>query len=339
MKQIKVGENIILLERKPNGGFSIEQIFENVYNQLIKHNIAVEKYNLPYSTGIGSIIRNIFDVFHLRKQLVHITGDVHYCVLGLKNNLTVLTIHDLGFLYQYKGYKGKLIKKIYLDWPVKKAKYITAISDFTKQEIIKATGCLPQRITVISNPVSPLFVYRPKLFNKKSPCFLHIGTHENKNLYKTIQSLKGLSCILLIVGVLNIELLQLLKVTDIRYELYTDISFEEMLLLYERCDAVLFCSLFEGFGMPIIEAQAIGRIVITSNIEPMKEVAGKGAVFVDSNCVKSIRDGIVEVMNNDVLRTNIINAGIDNVKRFDIDNICKQYEKFYATILSTYRKL
>jgi glycosyltransferase involved in cell wall biosynthesis len=81
--------------------------------------------------------------------------------------------------------------------------------------------------------------------------------------------------------------------------------------------------------MPIIEAQAIGRPVITSNLGAMKEVAGKGAILVDPNSLEDIRNGILRLIKEDELRSELIHNGLENVKRFDLKRITEQYVVLY----------
>ena len=84
--------------------------------------------------------------------------------------------------------------------------------------------------------------------------------------------------------------------------------------------------------MPIIEGQAIGRVVVTSNISPMKEIAGDGAVLVDPEDTNSMHEGYIEAINNS---QKYIQRGLENVKRFDISKIVKQYLEFYHTIIES----
>ena len=84
--------------------------------------------------------------------------------------------------------------------------------------------------------------------------------------------------------------------------------------------------------MPIIEGQAIGRVVVTSNISPMKEIAGDGAVLVDPEDTNSMREGYIEAINNS---QKYIQQGLENVKRFDVSKIVKHYLELYHTIIES----
>jgi glycosyltransferase involved in cell wall biosynthesis len=101
---------------------------------------------------------------------------------------------------------------------------------------------------------------------------------------------------------------------------------------YERADLVIFVSLAEGFGMPIIEAQAVGRPVIVSNLSPMKEVAGEGALAVDPFDIEAIRSAIRTVIEDGQLRHRMIAAGLENVKRFNAEVVAGQYAQLYRSI-------
>ena len=83
----------------------------------------------------------------------------------------------------------------------------------------------------------------------------------------------------------------MLRFYSIRYVYKCDLSNQEILDEYMNCDIVSFPSLYEGFGMPIIEGQAVGRVVFTSDLEPMKEIAGDAALLVDPYSIESIRNG------------------------------------------------
>ena len=116
--------------------------------------IEINKIYLPFtSRGIFSIIFNLIYLLRFRKGIFHITGDVHYALLVLPKDRTVLTIHDLVFMHTYKGIRKAILKWIFLDMPVRRAKYITTISEKSKQEIIDFTECDGSKILVIPNPV------------------------------------------------------------------------------------------------------------------------------------------------------------------------------------------
>ena len=107
---------------------------------------------------------------------------------------------------------------------------------------------------------------------------------------------------------------------------------EEINAEYQNTDIVSFCSEYEGFGMPIIEANATGRIVITSNITPMTEIGGESAIYVNPYNIEEIRLAFKYIISNESIRSKHIELGINNIKRFNLNSIVEQYKNLYRTI-------
>jgi glycosyltransferase involved in cell wall biosynthesis len=95
---------------------------------------------------------------------------------------------------------------------------------------------------------------------------------------------------------------------------------------------VLFASTYEGFGLPIIEAQATGRPVVTSRVTAMPEVAGDGACLVDPYDVASIRSGVLRVLGDRGYRDSLVHRGFENVRRFEPGRIAAQYARLYEEV-------
>lgn len=106
-----------------------------------------------------------------------------------------------------------------------------------------------------------------------------------------------------------------------------------MISLYSKADILFFASLQEGFGLPILEAQGMGLPLITSNLSPMKEVAGDGAFLVNPYNINEIRKAIQSIMNNPQLRDELTSKGYENVAKYMIENVAKQYEELYDSIV------
>jgi glycosyltransferase involved in cell wall biosynthesis len=255
-------------------------------------------------------------------------------VLGLPAKKTILTIHDSVFIRENKGLKRIFFKWIFLRLPVRHCRFVSTISEKSKKEILEYTGCDPAKVIVIPNPVDRHIYYREKAFNAADPVLLFIGSTPNKNLDRIITAVAGISCTLDIVGQIPEEHLLLLKKHEVRFRQFKQLSETEMADRYAACDIVIFPSLYEGFGLPILEAQKAGRPVLTSNISPMKEAAGGGACLVDPLDPDSIRAGIKRIMEDDRYREDIIKKGFDNIKKYDNRMIAAQYLKLYAAILN-----
>jgi glycosyltransferase involved in cell wall biosynthesis len=322
-------------QRRPRKGFSfsMEYIFDDVRARLSNKVNSEILISACYNDGYYSKLVNIIQAaFRQGKEVNHITGEVHFLNLLMNKKKVLLTIHDCGVVPRKTGVAKKIVNWLYLKAPVSRAAIVTAASEVTKKDIVQYTGCDPNKIRVVPVAVNSLYKPDPKQFNKSNPNILHIGTGYNKNLERLIEALKGISCHLVIVGKLSEEVKSLLDQNDIRFTNEYDISNERLLQLYRESDVLTFISTFEGFGMPIIEANSVERVVVTSNISSMPEVAGNAAKLVDPYDVASIRSGILQVINDDIYREQLISNGRRNKLRFDADSIAEQYYQLYQDI-------
>lgn len=158
---------------------------------------------------------------------------------------------------------------------------------------------------------------------------LHIGTAKRKNLPNVIRALNGISCHLHIVGVLDEEQSELLVENKIEYSNEADVSFDTIVQRYQECDIVSFPSLYEGFGMPVVEGNACGRPVLTTRRGAIPEVAKDSVLYVDPTNIEDIRCGFVSLINDDNLRNTLVDKGLANASRFSIGSIAAQYKRVY----------
>ncbi|MBS1793977.1 MAG: glycosyltransferase family 4 protein [Acidobacteria bacterium] len=334
-------KKIQFIERKFDGFVSIEKVFGLVAENLPKDKFIHRFQKLRYGSSVAGIIKNLLFFKAEPADVYHITGHVHFMALALPRRKTVLTIHDLRFLKHDSGWRRFFLKKLFLDWPLKKLIYVTAISEFTKSEIVSNTGVSPEKIRVIENPLDRTMTrQRPekKAFNTDCPRVLQIGTMENKNLPNLVKALAGTECELRVIGPLDERQDRLLKRSGIRYSNRSGLSDDEIRQEYENADIVAFCSIYEGFGLPIIEAQAMAKPVITSNLSPMKEIAGDAAWLADPFDHRDIRRGILKIINEISFREQIIENGLKNIRRFEPAAIVGEYEKLYEEIIAGNKK-
>jgi glycosyltransferase involved in cell wall biosynthesis len=311
---------------------SIEELFDTIINALPAR-VTSSRYVMPRnSTGLWNRVYNTIDsVFH-QGDVNHITGDVHYIAAFLKKRKTILTIHDMRILLSGNRLKIAVIKFFWFTMPSWRVRFITVISEFSKLELIRLTGIPASKILVVYDCVSRNIQPVPREFNAARPVILNIGTTPNKNLHRVIPALEGLDITLVIIGKLNEEQEQLLKEHRINFENYFNLPYGQVLDHYRKSDVILFASTYEGFGLPILEANSVGRPVIAGNNTSLPEVAGNAALLVDAESVDDIRSAVVRIINEPELRNRLILNGFENVKRFHPETIGEEFAAIYEKI-------
>lgn len=313
--------------------FSIERCFRDV-REALPSQVEPEVLECPCeSKGLWPRIRNILHTaWHRGRGVNHITGDIHYVALLLPRRRTLLSIHDCVTIDRLRGFRQKVFIFFWYWLPIRRSGLISVISEATKQEVLRWVKCSPEKIRVVHNPVSASFVPAPLPYRADCPVVLQVGTAPNKNVLRVAESLAGIRCHLRIIGALTPEQTAALERHKIEYSQIERLSDDGIVSEYQNCDLVLFASTYEGFGLPIVEAQAVGRPVITSDLLSMPEVAADAACLVDPFDVQSIRAGVLRVMQDKNYRESLVERGFENVRRFRADAIAAQYVRLYEEL-------
>lgn len=321
---------VIHFQRQPPVGiYSVERLFEDIRSAL-PGDMAVEvRVNRYLSKGLWRRCYDLLRAARHQGEINHVTGDVHYLTYLLDRRRTILTVLDCVTLERLRGFKRWVFWFFWYWLPEKRCAAITVISESTKQELLEHLHCDPDKITVIHCNVSDEFAAREKTFDGRCPRILQVGTTQNKNLPRVAEALKGLPCRLVIVGPLSAEQVNALEHHAIAYENHVGLSREALLAQYHQADLVMFASLYEGFGLPIVEANAVGRPVITSRLYSMPEVGGDAACYVDPYDVNAIRAAVEKIIHDADYRQQLIENGYRNVERFRLPAVAARYAALY----------
>ncbi len=322
---------VLAFRSKAKGGKSIEGLFKTFF---VKDSGDVDCEYWEYNPD-ASFVSNFFSLRAKKADVWHITGDISYMILGLLDKTTLLTIHDIGRYKQLVGWKKWVYGKIWIEWPIRFANLVSVVSNYTKQDIQSLLKIdFRSKIKVIHNAVSPIFCsdHIPH-HHGGSIRILQVGTAVHKNLESVIDAVTGMDVTLSIVGPLSLEQTEKLKVSKIKFEHHLDVSDRALKCLYEQSDIVVFASLHEGFGLPIIEAQAMRRPVITSKLTAIPEVAGQGVHYLnDPLNTDEIRQAIEKLIDDRTYRTTIIEEGSKNVERFSLRTMKESYYGAYRKL-------
>lgn len=326
---------VLLIYRNPAMGISIGKTYGQIQQELGKKCDVEDLYLPSKDYKISSLIDNIRIVnsklYGNNYDIVHITGSEHYLIPFLKHKRVVVTVHDLGFYTQRKKSISLLLKNLLWIQTLRFAKCVICISNKTKMEVKKLAHINDKLLKIVYEPVGKEFVFSPKNIEYEHPVILQVGTRPHKNMELVAEAIVGSKYKLRIIGNLSQQQRSYLDSLQIDYSSVSNITDLELVEEYKKCDLVCFASKHEGFGMITLEAQATGRPVITSNIEPMMEVSGESAVHVNPYSVGEIRSGIEETMEN---YNKYVDLGCKNVKRFSMEKAAKEIYDLYEQLLT-----
>ncbi len=324
-------------------------------NRLLPNNRNVFE-KLPQSflgNLLPSIWRTKFIVNQLLKdniQLFHgLTGELPLNIKqsGIKS---VVSIHDLIFVRYPEQYKP-IDRKIYFNkfrYAAENADVVVAISEQTKRDIIEYLHINPEKIKVIYQGCHPIFKQKLnkefiesvlKKYTIPNKYLLYIGSViERKNLLSAVKAVQQTGDHLVVVGEGD-HYMQSVKNYINKHKLQPQIIFlkgltmEEIAVLYQNAAIFIYPSIFEGFGIPIIEALYSGVPVITGSGSCFPEAGGESTQYVDPLNITQIVDSINSIKNNSILRQKMIDKGLQYVQKFNDDNIALQWNELYHNIL------
>ena len=260
---------------------------------------------------------------------------------------SIVTIHDLGYLYFPAAHTRaqRLQLRLTTAWSARVATHVIAISHATKADLIRLAHIPTANISVVHHGVSTRF-QPPALgtgsaptpgsqMSDHSPYFLYVGTIQpRKNLVRLIEAfalaLPRLGRQRLIIagrrGWLSQPIEQRateLGVAD-RVEFCGYVEDAQLPQLLSGATAFVFPSLYEGFGMPVLEAMACGVPVMTSNTSALPEVSGDAALLIDPGDTQAIVESLVSLGNDPALRSDLQRRGLEHVRTFTWDRCAQE---------------
>jgi glycosyltransferase involved in cell wall biosynthesis len=231
-----------------------------------------------------------------------------------------------------RGLKRLLYQWLWFKLPCWKAARITTISDATQAVLTRLVGSFKGKTIVIDNCIPAFIEPTPKVFNSASPCILQIGTGPHKNLDRLIEAVAGLVCELKIVGNPSEKDRRELMERQIPHSIESDVTDARIKEIYHEVDILFFASRHEGFGLPILEAQAAGIPVITSDRYSMPWVAGVGgALIVEPESPEEIRRAVEAICRDTSRRHEMLLRGKINVERFKPPKVARAYIQLYES--------
>lgn len=306
----------------------------------------------------GKQFKGLWRSFYISTLAANLKLDVYH---GLSHELprniektgikTVVTIHDLIYI-RYPGYFKKMDRIIYdrkFRHACRVADRIHAISEQTKQDLIAYFAVPAEKIAVIYQSVNPVFSVPAddglklrirKKYQLPERFILTVGTVEpRKNLMALLEGMvaENIKLPLVVVGKFTDYQQKVLKFIEanlnrLQVLFLSGVQDEELAVIYQMAEVLVYPSVFEGFGLPVAEAQASGCPVITSKTSSLPETAGEAALYINPENPEEIGQAIATVLSDHTLRESLIAKGKINALRFTPEKFANQLEQLYNSI-------
>ncbi|MBT9164891.1 MAG: Mannosylfructose-phosphate synthase [candidate division WS2 bacterium] len=295
-------------------------------------------------------------------EILHCTGNTAPILLDRRIK-KVVTIHDVMYLKDYSTIPqslsmyqrwGRTYRKMIVPRAIKHIAKVVTVSNFSKNDIKEHLPALKEdAILVTHEAADERFskiggdIQRSKVSDKfdiKGNYILTLGALDPRkntkmviNTFLHLKSEKKINVNLVIAGIPNwrqTEFYKTVQESSFREDIiFTDfISEEDMVLLYNCATVFLYPSLYEGFGIPPLEAMACGTPVITSNTTSIPEIVGNAAFLIDPLNDKDLKDALLSLLNNEDLRNDFIERGFKRAKEFSWNKMAKETLQIYESL-------
>lgn len=306
------------------------------------------KNNFGFSSNF--LFQHFLLPFYLKKNKVDFLFSPFYLKPFFCPIPSSIVLHDISYEAhpEWFDFKSQFFLKLLSKFSAKNAYKIFTVSNYSKSEIIKYYHLNSEKITVTYlapddgfqkiNDLDKIKTIKEKYGIKKKFIFC-VGTiFTRRHIPKIIKAFEKISekCNdyqLVLVGK-NIthpfvDIDKKIKIINQKFRekktIHLDfISEEELLIFYSLCDFVIYLSDYEGFGLPVIEAQFFGKAVITSYNSSLIEVGNNSVEFTKENSVVEIYNSFEKIIFNDSYKASLIENGLENIKRFSWENCAKE---------------
>jgi glycosyltransferase involved in cell wall biosynthesis len=311
---------------------------------------------VPDTSAPYSVREQVSIPWALRREHVDLFHAPHYVLPPLRRGKSVVTIHDCIHL-MFPEYLPTRLALTYARgslWAATRASSrILTVSEASKRDILRFFDVPPEKISVIYNGIDERFRVEPdadevsrvaQRFQLTGDFVLYAGNVKpHKNVERLIDAFHlvrqdGLDHLKLIVIGDEISKYAELRRAVHRYNLHKYVRFlgympdATLAVLYRLAAVFVFPSLYEGFGLPPLEAMASGAPVVTSNVSSMPEVAGDAAVLVDPRDPAAIADGIRRVLTEPGLRDTLRARGFARAAEFSWDRAVERVRRIYGEV-------
>jgi len=342
------------LKKVSDKDIHIEKIEVDHKNKTVK--VGDKTHFVKSFFGINDIF---YAYFALKKLKIRDKYDLFYfstqSLSFLPFNPKVLTCHDLTNIITPATFLARITGRIYGSG-LKKCQRLITVSDFTKKDLMNKYSISSDLISTIYQGIGSGFqvldkskveLKKEKGLNIDTRYILYVGSEEKRKNFKNI--VKALKIVkdtfnekveLLKIGKVGVkgtrkETLDIISELGIKESVHflEEQSFNDLVKYLNLSELLVFPSFYEGFGRTPLEAMACGLPVVSSNLTSIPEVVGDAAHLVDAYSEKSIAEGIIRVLSDDVYKDNLIKLGYVNLKKFAWERIAEEVIKVFKVAI------
>ncbi len=341
-----------LLEYFPSNKYTL--FTPKINDELFRH---YERFDvISPESSVSKLFKSLWRSFSVSGQLQKHKIDLFH---GLSNELpdgvhksgvpAVVTIHDLIFMRFPEFYKP-IDRKIYyrkVKYACSAASKVIAISQQTKEDLITRVHVNPEKIEVLYQSISPRYFeigetgYLTEKYKLPKNFILSVGTIEHRKNQLTL--LKAVNNANIPISVIFIgrptlysaELLRYITENKMeeRVKFLNNIPEKDLAAFYRKAELSVYISVYEGFGLPVIESMASGCPVITSKVSCLPETAGGAAILCSPQNEDEIGKQIKKLLENNTFRAEIVKKGTERAKLFHPDKYAQNLISFYSKII------
>jgi len=308
------------------------------------------------TAGNYSVTEQLAIPFALKREGVTLFHAPHYVLPPLVGCRSVVTIHDcihLMFPQYLPNRFAHRYAKTFISLAARRATRVLTVSESSKADILRFVNAPPEKIDVIYNAYDERFGVEPneeevvrvrERYQLGDEFVLYAGNVKpHKNLERLIQAFqlvrsRGLDQLKLVLIGDDISRYAALRRAVHRHQLHKYVRFlgylpeETLAVMYRLASVFVFPSLYEGFGLPPLEAMASGTPVVTSNVSSLPEVTGGAAVLVDPYDPEAIADGVHRVLTDEDLRTDLRRKGLARSRQFSWEQSVRRVRAIYDEV-------
>ncbi|MBO5186078.1 MAG: glycosyltransferase family 4 protein [Prevotella sp.] len=312
--------------------------YENSCNNLLRQNLNIPEDKIERIIPAKNMLFKRYLPIYIKHSTPFIFHSTYYRTCNNSKAINVITVHDFTYEYYNHGLK-RLIHCLTKHRAIKKSDYVVCISDNTKRDIIRfVKGIDENKLHVIYNGCGNAFHILPdeeRYHAGDKPFLVFVGGRDGYKNFKCAVDVAQISDMYLVIVGKKLSSNELIFVKEKLGDKFADMGFvsdKQLNAIYNKAFALLYPSAYEGFGLPVIEAQKAGCPVLAVNKSSIPEIIGNKSTLVEE-ANSELFNKKINTLKDTEYRERIVKDGLINSEKFSWDNTFREYMDLYKHII------